>query len=84
MTAKALKIQLNTHLFLRLGLNHLAREAGSFALLITLKSTLRAHAHLLKEALEVPSSFAFYINSLKAFITLEKHSKLIVTFIKNC
>jgi hypothetical protein len=61
MTAKAPKIQPDTHLFLKLGLNHPAHEAGSFALLIALKSTLRAYAHLLKEALEVPLSFTFIL-----------------------
>jgi hypothetical protein len=64
-------------------LNHLAHEASSFAFLTALKSALRAHAHLLKEALEVPSSFALYTNSLKALITLEKHFKLIAMSIEN-
>jgi hypothetical protein len=83
MTAKAPKTWLDTCLFLRLGPNHLAHKAGSFALLTALKSALRAHAYLLREALEVPLGFALYTNSLKALIALEKHSKLIVVFIEN-
>jgi hypothetical protein len=83
MTKKALKARLNTRLFLRLGLNYPAREAGSFILLIALKSTLRTHVYLLKEVLEVPLGFALYINSLEALITLEKYSNLIIAFIKD-
>jgi hypothetical protein len=83
MTKKALKARLNTRLFLRLSLNYPAREAGSFILLIALKSTLRTHVYLLKEVLEVPLGFALYINSLEALITLEKYSNLIIAFIKD-
>jgi hypothetical protein len=83
MTIKAPKTRPDTRLFLRLGPNYLACEAGSFALLIALKSALGAHAYLLREALEVPLGFALYTNSLKALIALEKHSKLIVVFIEN-
>ena len=83
MTKKALKARLDTRLFLRLGLNYLAREAGSFILLIALKSTLGAHVYLLKEVLEVPLGFTLYINSLEAFIALEKYSNLIAVFIKD-
>jgi hypothetical protein len=83
MTEKALKARLDTCLFLRLGLNHLACEAGSFILLMALKSTLRAHVHLLKEVLEVPLGFALYTNSLEALIALEKYSNLIGAFIKD-
>jgi hypothetical protein len=50
---------------------------------MALKSTLRAHAHLLKEVLEVLSGFALYTNSLKALIALEKYSNLIAAFIKD-
>jgi hypothetical protein len=60
--------------FLRLGLNYLAYKVGSFILLIALKSTLRAYVYLLKEALEILLGFILYINSIKAFIALEKHS----------
>jgi hypothetical protein len=84
MTAKALKTRPDTRLFLRLGPNHPAREAGSFALFTALKSALGAHAHLLREALEVPLGFALYTNSLKALMALEKHSKLIAASVINC
>ena len=83
MTKKALKARLDTRLFLRLGPNHLAHEAGSFILLTALKSTLRAHIYLLKEVLEVPLSFALYINSLEALTALEKYSNLIAASIKD-
>jgi hypothetical protein len=83
MTEKALKARLDTRLFLRLGPNYLAREVGSFALLTALKSTLGAHAHLLKEVLEVPLGFALYTNSLEALIALEKYSNLIAASIKD-
>jgi hypothetical protein len=83
MTAKAPKTRPDTRLFLRLGPNHPAREAGSFILLTALKSALGAHAHLLREALEVPLGFALYTNSLEALIALEKHFKLIAMSIKN-
>jgi hypothetical protein len=84
MTAKAPKTRPDTRLFFKLGPNHLAREAGSFTLLTALKTTLRAYAHLLREVLEVPSSFALYINSLEALAALEKHFKLITASVKNC
>jgi hypothetical protein len=83
MTKKALKAWLDTRFFLRLGLNYLAYKAGSFILLMALKSTLGAHVYLLKEVLEVPLGFILYINSLKALIALEKYSNLIVAFIKD-
>jgi hypothetical protein len=83
MTEKAPKAQLDTRLFLRLGLNYLAYEAGSFILLTALKSTLGAHAYLLKEVLEVPLGFTLYTNSLEALIALEKHSNLIAASIKD-
>jgi hypothetical protein len=83
MTAKAPKTWPDTRLFLRLGPNHLAREAGSFALLTALKSALGAHAYLLREALKVPLGFALYTNSLKALMALEKYSKLITISIEN-
>jgi len=83
MTEKALKARLDTRLFLRLGLNYLACEAGSFILLIALKSTLRAHVYLLKEVLEVPLGFTLYTNSLEALITLKKYFNLIIAFIKD-
>jgi hypothetical protein len=79
-----LKTWPDTRLFLKLGPNHPAREAGSFTLLIALKTTLRAYAHLLREVLKVPLSFALYTNSLKALAALEKHFKLIIAFVKNC
>jgi hypothetical protein len=83
MTIKALKTWPDTRLFLRLGPNYLAREAGSFTLLTALKSALGAHIYLLREALEVPLGFALYTNSLEALIALEKYSKLIIISIKN-
>jgi hypothetical protein len=83
-TEKAPKARPDTRLFLRLGPNHPAREAGSFALLTALKSTLGAHAHLLKEALEVPSGFALCTDSLEALTALEKHSDLIAATVEDC
>jgi hypothetical protein len=50
---------------------------------MALKSTLGAHAYLLKKALEVSLGFALYTNFLEALIALEKYSNLIAVTIKN-
>lgn len=83
-SAKTPPARPDTRLFVRIGPEHPARAAGSFALLTGLKTSLGANAHLLKEVLEVPSGFALCTNSIEALATLEKHSDLLSTTISNC
>jgi hypothetical protein len=74
----------DTRLFVRIGLSHPARAAGSFALFTALKQALGTDAPLLKEVLAIPSGYALYTSSLKDLATLIQHIALISNKISNC
>jgi hypothetical protein len=67
----------DTRLFIRVGLDHISRRAGPFAVLTALKTLLRTDSSLLKEVQEVKSGFALCTGSLDMLAKLETHSQAI-------
>lgn len=74
----------DTRLFVRIGLEHPAREAGAFAVFTSLKAGLGAKAHLLSEVQAVNSGFALCTRSIEALATLEECSAQMAGLIGNC
>ena len=74
----------DTRLFVRIGPEHPARTAGSFAVLTALKRRLGENAKLLKEVQAVKTGFALCTGSLAERTALEKHSDTIEALIQNC
>src|SRR5271165_999883 len=64
----------DTRLFVRVGLDHISRKAGSFALLTALKPLLGQDSSLLREVQEVKTGFALCTGSLEALSKLETYS----------
>lgn len=81
---KAKTTRPDTRLFVRLGPEHPARVAGSFAILTGLKNSLGEHAHLLKEVLSVNSGFALCADSTDSLAALEQHTEKMTKVISNC
>jgi hypothetical protein len=67
----------DTRLFIRVGLDHISRRAGPFAVLTALKTLLGTDSSLLKEVQEVKSGFALCTGSLDMLAKLETHSQAI-------
>jgi hypothetical protein len=74
----------DTRLFVRLGQDHKAREAGAFAILLALKSCLGDNATPLKEVQTIKSGYALCTDSLEDLAALEKSTDLITRSIGNC
>jgi hypothetical protein len=81
---KAKPARPDTRLFVRIGLEHPARAAGSFALLTGLKNTLGEQAHLLKEVLAINSGFALCTDSIESLAALEQYTEKMTKGITNC
>lgn len=77
-------VKIDTRLFIRLGPNHPARTAGSFAVLTALKRQLGTHSSLLKEVQATKTGFALCTNSDTDLTALEKHSDIITNTIQDC
>ena len=75
---------LDTCLFVRLALGHLARAAGLFTILSSLKNSPDTHAQLLKEVLAVNLGYALYIDLIDLLQALELYTKTIIKTITNC
>jgi hypothetical protein len=67
----------DTRLFIYINLFYLARIAGFFAILTSLKKALETDTSLLKAILAILSSYALYTSSSKDLATLTQHSELI-------
>src|SRR5271165_1111449 len=74
----------DTRLFVRLGQNHKAREAGAFAIYLALKGRLGEHSSLLKEVQAVKSGYALCTDSLEELTALERFTGLITESIGDC
>ena len=74
----------DTRLFIRLGPDHPARAAGSFAVLTVLKRQLRGDAYLLKEVQEIKTGFALCTESATALAALELHTNSMADAIADC
>jgi hypothetical protein len=81
---KAKPTRPDTRLFVRIGPDHPARAAGSFALQIGLKNTLGKHAHLLKEVLSTNSGFALCTDSIESLTALELHTEELAKTVGDC
>src|SRR5438876_848079 len=74
----------DTQLFIRLGPDHPACAAGSFAVLTVLKRQLRGDAYLLKEVQEIKTGFALCMESATALAALELHTNSMADAIADC
>jgi hypothetical protein len=83
-TAKPRATRPDHRLLVRLPANHPAREAGSFAILSSLKRLLLEDAHLIKEVLEIKSGYALCTESAKALSELEMYTSKIGIHITDC
>ncbi|KAJ8069229.1 hypothetical protein OCU04_002895 [Sclerotinia nivalis] len=74
----------DTRLFVRIGLDHPARKAGSFAVLSALKEQLKNNTKLLKKIQTINTKFALYTNSLTNLTALENLSNIIEKVFETC
>ena len=77
LAVKTKQARPDTRLFVRLGTEHKARDAGAFAILAALKTQLGEQVPLLKKVQTIKSSYALCTNSPEALLALEKHSNSI-------